>query len=118
MPEFTFAGTTPHTFPESRHSDGTPVRSVEPGEIRDLPEAINHQWRETTSEDREAWAAVLAAREAAGAARFTADAAALAESGLDAAAISALAEASPPKPARPPRKTPTSEAGSPGGNED
>jgi len=67
MPEFVFTGTTPHTFPESRHSDGTPVRSVEPGEIRDFPEAPDHQWREATDEDRAAWAELLAARAAAAA---------------------------------------------------
>lgn len=119
MPEFTFTGTTEHTFPESRHSDGTPVRSVEPGEIRDLPEAIDHQWRETTDEDREARAAVLAAREAAE--QMADDVRELSAGGLDAGVLSELAQAEPPKQPRAQRKDKTvtaSEAGTAGGSED
>ncbi len=54
MPEFTYAGLVPREYPESRHSDGTPVRSVQPGDIRDLDGPLDGDWRETAEEDRAA----------------------------------------------------------------
>lgn len=115
MPEYTFTGLTgPHEYPESRHSDGTPVRSVMPGEIRDLPGPIDHLWRETTDADREAWAAVLAATEEA------AETAGAADDSQDAAAVTdpagTVPQDDPPKPPRT-RKNSTSEAGFAGGSE-
>lgn len=65
MPDYTFRGPGPHTYPEARHSDHGTVGEVWPGEIRDLPSAPDHMWQETTGEDREALAGLAAARERA-----------------------------------------------------
>lgn len=54
MPEHTFRGPLATDYPESRHSDGTWVGTVEPGEIRDTPEPLDGQWAAATDEDREA----------------------------------------------------------------
>lgn len=66
MPEHTFTGHCPHTYPASRDRLGRPIGEVEPYEPRDLTAPLDHMWRETTDEDRAAWAKILAGREAAG----------------------------------------------------
>jgi len=66
MPEHTFTGHCPHTYPASRDRLGRPIGEVEPYEPRDLAAPLDHMWRETTDEDRAAWAKILAGREAAG----------------------------------------------------
>ncbi|HLK78610.1 MAG TPA: hypothetical protein VKU77_33790 [Streptosporangiaceae bacterium] len=57
MPEFTYTGLVPREYPESRHSDGTPVRSVQPGDIRDLDGPLDGDWREAADADRAVQAA-------------------------------------------------------------
>jgi hypothetical protein len=62
MPGYIFTGPYESVFPESRHSDGSNVGTVEPGEVRDMDAAPDHQWRLATDEDRAARAAELMRR--------------------------------------------------------
>jgi hypothetical protein len=64
MPDMTFHCTCALNYTEGRDSAGHHLGLVEPGDIRDLDEAPDQHWHETTDEDR----AALAAREAAEAA--------------------------------------------------
>jgi hypothetical protein len=95
MPGYIFTGSYESVYPESRHSDGSNVGTVEPGEIRDLTQAPDHLWRLATDEDRSARAAELMRR---GAADNPAEGAA--DSGQPAPPLPGAA----PKPA--PRKNP------------
>lgn len=64
MPAHTFTGPNEGQYPGERDLAGQPLGMVGPGDIRDLEGPLDHQWRETTGEDREALAARLAAAEA------------------------------------------------------
>jgi hypothetical protein len=44
MPDFTYAGPGGRIYPESRDSEGEMVGAVEPGDTRDLDEAIDQFW--------------------------------------------------------------------------
>jgi hypothetical protein len=59
VPDFTFCYPQPMTYTEGRDAAGRHLGTVRPGDIRDLAEAPDHMWRETTDEDR-----ALAAAEA------------------------------------------------------
>ena len=61
MPDFTFHGPCPLNYTEGRDAQGRNLGLAVPHEIRDLDEAPDHWWHESTDEDR----AFLAAREAA-----------------------------------------------------
>jgi hypothetical protein len=51
MPEFTFAGPSARAYTESRCTDGEPVGTVEPGDIRDLPEPLDEHWQPVSGDD-------------------------------------------------------------------
>jgi hypothetical protein len=59
MPEYTFDGPYPVT-PAARDARNIPLGEVQPGDIRDLDEPLDGNWRPATDEDR----AALASREA------------------------------------------------------
>lgn len=59
--DYTFGCTYPLAYTEGRDSAGHHLGLVQPGDIRDLDQAPDQHWHETTDEDR----AALAAREAA-----------------------------------------------------
>lgn len=65
MPDHTYSGPGDRVYPETRDARGQHLGMVEPGEIRDLDQAPDHLWHETTDEDRAARTAVLAEREQA-----------------------------------------------------
>lgn len=44
MPSYEFTGLTPMTYPESRDAAGIPIGTVQPGDIRDLDEPLDHLW--------------------------------------------------------------------------
>jgi hypothetical protein len=50
MPEYTFDGPPGTTYPSSKDSAGVAVGTVEPGEIRDLDEPLDHWWRASDGE--------------------------------------------------------------------
>lgn len=64
MPELIYTGSTPWYYPATRDARGILLSEVKPGDIRDLDEAPDRQWRPVTGEDR-ARAAALEAEEAA-----------------------------------------------------
>jgi len=45
MPRFTYAGTLPRTYPETRDEQGVIVGLVVPGEVLDLAEPLDEDWR-------------------------------------------------------------------------
>ena len=61
MPSFTFSAPYALAYTEGRDAQGHHLGLVNPGDIRDLTEAPDQHWHETTDEDR----AALAARDAA-----------------------------------------------------
>jgi hypothetical protein len=67
LPEYTFDGPGPHTYPSSKDLAGTSIGTVVPGDIRDTDGPLDHLWRETSDEDRLRAAAEEAEQAAAGA---------------------------------------------------
>lgn len=103
MPEFTFDGPGPMTYPDSRDSAAVIVGAVEPGGIRDLDEPLDHWWRETTDEDRARAAAAEAnaGLEAAGVQGSGATDEDRAGAGTEATASASLQPPASPAPAPP-----------------
>lgn len=44
MPLFFFTGLTAMTYPESKDAAGQPLGTVQPGDVRDLDEPLDHLW--------------------------------------------------------------------------
>ena len=96
MPDFTYSGPGARFYPEGRDAAGQNIGEVQPGDIRDLEQAPDGWWHETTDEDR----AALAARQAA-AEQAAQDEAAPAEAEAGTAADGGDAGSGPPPPAVP-----------------
>jgi hypothetical protein len=56
MPEHVYTAPYPGVFPHQRDGLNVPLGHVEPGDIRELDEPLDHRWREATDEDRAALA--------------------------------------------------------------
>jgi hypothetical protein len=64
MPEYVYTG-QPGMYPMGRDAKGTLLGAVETGDVRDLDEAPDHQWRPVTDEERARTAVADAERAAA-----------------------------------------------------
>jgi hypothetical protein len=54
VPELIYTGLTDWYYPATRDARGILLSEVKPGDIRDLDEAPDRQWRPVTGEDRAA----------------------------------------------------------------